>query len=105
MKTKKMFVMLSVFIGVFSMVVCVVNFDGKEMSLSAKNIEAFAGIIDPSINITPSPQGYCRCKDKGCYAGNMISFRANCGHNITLTKDKNTETYTFSCSSADACKP
>lgn len=75
------------------------------MNLSVENIEAFAGIVDVDVTISPDSQGYCRCKNKGCFAGNMISFRANCGHTQTTTYIGTTVITTTQCSSAlGTCK-
>lgn len=56
-----------------------VSSDHNSLLWTSENLEAFAS---PGFEIGipgPDPGGYCRCKDEGCYAGNMISFRANCG--------------------------
>lgn len=99
----KFFFVVFLLTGIFSLTVYMIRFDHKGMNLSAENVEAFAGIVD--VTISPDSQGYCRCKNNGCFAGNMISFRANCGHNRTTTYIGTTVITTNECSSAEkTCK-
>lgn len=94
MKTKIGFILLFFFVGI-CFCLCVVGSDSKGKDLLTKNLEAFAGAVDVTIDVSPSSSGYCRCKNGGCYAGNMISFRANCGQvQVTTTTTTTTETGT-----------
>lgn len=59
--------------------------ENQEANITTQNIEALAlgGLIDWGVIPTPDPNGYCRCKFQGCYAGNMISARPNCGKYVS----------------------
>lgn len=80
MKTKKFLLTGLLFVALTCVVSFALSMEKGRLSLTTENEKAFAQAIEIHLHFpTPSSEGYCRCKHGGCYSGNMISFRANCG--------------------------